>query len=117
MPNIFKANIAKEINKALGPLVFPATLTQTRASTRGNVTGGTHPVKTKYPAKGFVDSYEAFRVDGTIIQSGDRKITLLGASVSVAPEVNDSIFIEGRDWLVINVARDPAGATYECQAR
>ena len=54
MPNIFKANIDKEIAKALGPLTFPLTLTKSRPSTRAELTGGVNSVETKYNGKGFI---------------------------------------------------------------
>lgn len=117
MPDIFRAGIAKEINKGLGSLVFDAVLTKSRPSTRGDLTGGVNSVTTEYKGKGFVDDYENSRIDGTIIQVGDRKVVLLGASFSVKPETDDTVLIEGDTWTIVRVTRDPAGATYECQAR
>jgi len=86
-PNIFKANIAKIINKQLGPLVFDLTLIKKTAGTRGtNPTAGTTPTSTSVSAKGFVDSYKQANIDGTIVRAGDRKIVILGDSLPVNTE-------------------------------
>ncbi len=118
MPDIFKAKIAQKINSALGPLVFPATLIKEVPGVRSNKnTAGTNPVVTSYAAKGFVDSYKAYLIDGTLIKVGDKKVTLLGASLTVVPAPGDRVTIEGVTRQIVTVYRDPAGATYECQAR
>lgn len=117
MPNIFRANIDREIVNAMGPLVFKLTLTKSEPSTRTDVTDGRTNVDTPYIGKGFIDDYRDSRVDDTIILTGDRVVTILGASISVIPEPEDVVNIEGQDWKIVRVARDPAGATYECQVR
>ncbi|MHA1859155.1 MAG: hypothetical protein ACTSUU_06890 [Candidatus Thorarchaeota archaeon] len=117
MPNIFGANIDREIANALGPLVFSLTLTKSEPSTRTDVTDGRTNVETSYIGRGFIDDYRDSRIDGTIILTGDRVVTILGASISIVPEPEDTVNIEGQNWKIIKVARDPAGATYECQVR
>jgi hypothetical protein len=117
MPDIFKAGIASEIGKALGPLTFPLTLTKSRPSTRAELTGGVNSVETSYTGKGFIDDYRDSRVDGTIVKVGDRMVTILGSTIAAVPEPNDKVFIEEKSWEIIRVKRDPAGATYECQVR
>lgn len=117
-PDIFGVNIAGELNKALGPLVFDLTLTVVTPSTRDDITDGTQPTTTNYTVKGFVDDYKERQIDGTIIQEGDQKITLLGGSLgSIVPKPNDKITAETRTKTIIDVERDPAGATYLCQVR
>jgi hypothetical protein len=119
MPDIFGADIAGELNKALGPLVFPMTLTQVTGGGRQTNPTGKSEFTTDYDCKGFVDDYEARYIDDTIIQRGDRKVVILGASLptGVIPKPTDKTVIEGETKVVINVTRDPAGATYECQVR
>lgn len=117
MPNIFGANIDREIANAMGPLVFPVTLKKITTSTRGDLTGGVNSRETKYSCRGWIDSYRDSRIDGTIIQVGDRLASILGATLSVEPEPNDVVHIEDRDWRIVSVSRDPAGAVYECQVR
>lgn len=117
MPDIFGAGIAAQVNSALGSMLFPATLIKVRSSTRSGVTGGLSEVRTKYLTKGFLSSYRDNLIDGTRILTGDRKAVLLGQPLANAPAPGDTIILEGRDWSVIAVTRDPAGATYSCQVR
>lgn len=123
MPDIFKADIAGKINKALGNLVFDLTLTKVETGTRtpGALTGGTNPTETGHTVKGFVDEYKDYQIDGTLIQRGDRKVVILGGSLSsgVIPEPGDKITAEGQTRTIVEdgVKRDPAGATYTCQVR
>ena len=121
MAKLFGVDIAKEINKGLGPGLPDATLTIVTPGTRtgGALTDGTNPTTTTHAAKGFMDDYEDFQIDGTIIQRGDRMVVLLGDSIAdgVIPAPGDRVTIEGEEFNIVNVKRDPAGATYTCQAR
>lgn len=118
MPDIFRAGIANQIAQAMGPLLFPLTVIKRTSSTRAGLTGGVNTREEKYSGRGFIDDYRDSRIDGTIIKVGDRMVTIMGASISVVPEPDDQITIEGRTWTIVGpVRRDPAGATYECQVR
>lgn len=120
IPDIFKKQIAKKINDKLGPLVFEFTFHKVVPGTRGaDLTAGTNPTETDYTVNGFVDVYKDFVIDGNRIKNGDRKIILLGDSfpTGVEPEPDDKVTAEGVKRTIINVKRDPAGATFECQSR
>jgi len=119
MPNIFNANIAGKINKALGNMVFPVTLVRKTYGARPeDLTRGIDSVETTYTGRGFVSDYKDSEIDGTSVKQGDRKVVILGASISVVPTVNDTVTIEGETRLIVGpVKRDPADAVYECQAR
>ena len=118
MPNIFNADIAGKLNQAMGSLVFDIVLIKRRDSERAqNLTGGRDSVETSYSCKGFVDDYKEYQIDGTLVKRGDRKVVILGGSFSQIPEVNDFTVAEDETRKIINVTRDPAGATYECQVR
>ena len=121
-PDIFKAQIAKKVRKALGPLVFDITLKKVITGTRGSdLTAGTNPTTGTHTVKGFVDTYRDSQIDGTLIKSTDRKIVILGDSLlsGVEPEPSDTITAEGSELTIVpgGVRRDPAGATYTCQCR
>lgn len=121
MPDIFKAGIAQKIGAALGPLVFDVTLTVVTVGTRtpGALTAGTNDTEVAYSCKGFVDEYAKSEIDGKVVQQGDFKVSLLGATLpsGVAPAVGDKVTAEGGTYRVFGVRRDPAGAVYECQVR
>lgn len=132
-PNLFGADIAGQIYKALGNSLLDATLTRVTAGTRdaAALTAGqvVDASSTSYPCKGFIEDYRDGEIDGTAIRHGDRKIILLGKSLpdSIDPLPGDVIAIEGESWVIVPAAgdgrvargvnRDPAGATFACQAR
>jgi len=122
MPKLFGLDIAQIINKAMGPGLLPAVLTKMTNGelVSGSLTSGMHPKKSNYNCRGVIEEYLDRERDGTQVQDGDRKVILLGASISsgVFPESGDLISIEDEDELrVIRVVRDPAAASYTCQVR
>lgn len=121
--NLFGVNISGIIARELGPAVLPATLIkQVTGTTRttGQLSGGKTVTTSNHSCRGFIDDYTARQIDGTIVEIGDRRITLLGDTIeggTIIPEVNDRITIEGNTYKVIRINRDPDKATYECQSR
>jgi hypothetical protein len=118
MPDIFKAKIAQQLNKGMGKLLFPITLTRKDVSLRpDNLTDGVSSVETTYSGRGFMVDYRASQIDGTLVQVMDRQVIILGGSLSVVPQSGDLVVSEGKQYTIIHVNRDPAGATYTCQVR
>jgi hypothetical protein len=120
--NLFGANISKQIANALGSKLLAATLVKRTPGTRDptNPGGGTQPTEVSYSCRGFVDDYKTGHIDGDLVKVGDRKVTLLGDTISrgsVVPSANDKVTIEGRTYSVVAVTRDPDAATYTLQAR
>jgi hypothetical protein len=121
MPNLFGIDIAGIINKEMGPLLLPVVLIKSVKGTRttGNLSGGVQPISTSYNARGFISDYTDREVDGTLVVTGDRKVCILGASISSSkiPQGNDKVTVEGYTYKIVRVKRDPAAATYTCQVR
>lgn len=119
---LFGVDIAGEIFSAMDGQLLPAILHKVVVSgpDPSDLTGPPLKTETDHAAQGFVESYKDHQVDGTIILKSDRRITLIGDSIEggQVPEPNDFITIEGvRRKIVSEVDRDPAKATYTCQAR
>lgn len=121
MPKLFGLDIAGIVNKAMGGGLPAITLVKVTPGQRvdGALTAGTNPTTNQFPARGFVDVYSDAVIDGTLITKADRKVVVLGASIAGGqiPTKGDQIIAEGRTLEVVDVKRDPAGATYECQCR
>lgn len=101
-------------------LTVDVTLTKVTPGTRSGADplAGTAPTSTAYACKGFVAEYEARQVDGSIIRAGDRQVIIMGATLAgVAPAPSDHVTVDGERYVVVRVERDPAAATYTCQAR
>lgn len=118
---LFGEDISDLIHREMSSGLLPATLHKIAQGTRvaGSLSAGRETTTTSHAARGFVEDYEDRFVDGTVVQRGDRLVTLIGDSVAdgAIPRVGDQITIEGVLHTVINVKRDPAAATYACQSR
>lgn len=119
---IFGVDLAKIIGDAIGPGVLAATLIKKTPGTRTSLSqsAGTNPTSTSYSCRGFVESYSHRELSLGLAKEQDKKVTLLGATISggtVYPVPGDQVTIEGATYDVVAVARDPAGAVYECRSR
>lgn len=120
--SLFKANLAARLNKALGGIVFDITLIRVEQGilSEENPTAGHTQEQFEYTVRGFVDEYEERRIDGEIIQQGDRMLIILGASIPAdagEPKIEDFTTVNGEKKKIVNVRKDAAEATYECQLR
>ena len=119
MPKLFGVDIAKELSTAMSPGLLTAKLTKVTVTNpvATNTTEGGLTEKS-YSCKGVISDYSETQVDGTLIQRGDRRVVLLGGSLpsTISPDTGDFIEIESGTFTVVQVFRDPAGATYTCQA-
>jgi hypothetical protein len=120
-------DVAGLVAEHLGPRVLPCVLYKPGAPTArdpARPSKGPQPgAPTPHKCRGFIEDFSTASVDGTLIKAGDRKVTLLGATIEggVEPEggVNkDQVLVEGKVWSVHRVvSRDPAAATYILQVR
>ena len=123
MPTLFGLNIATIVNNAIQQAggLLPLTLIKiTVTPPPPNDPGGPGtPTTQTSPGNGFISDYDDTNIDGTLVKKGDREILILGASLptGVIPDEDDRITIEGSTYNIIRIRRDPAAATYVCQAR
>ena len=121
--SLLKGGIAKLALKGMksAKMLLPATLTKVTPGTRtpGTYSAGTNPTTATYSALGLLVDYQASEIKDTLIQQGDRKVLLMGASIQggQVPGPDDRITIDGLTFRIIDVDRDPASATYICQSR
>lgn len=69
---------------------------------------------------GVIEEYEAERIDGGLIQQGDRKISLAAEPIAAEPAPGDVLLIDGVEHLVITVSATYSGeqpALYRLQVR
>ena len=115
------------ISDALGDIFSAAIIYRATLGASDGQGGFTSGRSDAYPCKALVDTYSAARVSAGIPVS-DRKVIVLGSGLpaNFTPAPGDTIRVggPGRDvilsdrlWTVISVDRDPAGATWELQAR
>lgn len=116
MPDLFGLDIAGIVNDAIDGAggLRPGTLTRKTAGTRtpGSLTGGTNPGTAAYSLSGFVET-EAERRANSAVATRGATMTIMGASVSIAPAVNDTVLMDGSTYTLVELLeRDPAAATY-----
>jgi hypothetical protein len=117
---LFGIDIAGLIHANISPGLLPATLHHVIPGTRtSDLTAGTQPTETTHSARGIIDDYKEGQFKGDLILVGDRRVLLIGNSISPAqvPEPGDGVTIEGVRYKCIRVERDPAAATYTIQVR
>ncbi len=117
---LFGVDIAGIVAREVGPGLLDAVLTRKTPGTRtpGNLTGGTNPVSTAHTAKGIKSPLTSLRPD-SIVEDAMAVVLLIGDTISPAavPAEQDLISIEGTSYTIVQVARDPAAATYTCQVK
>jgi hypothetical protein len=99
------------------------TLTRITGSVYDASAGTNTPTTADVTVSGVEQMYQDRDVDGTLIQTGDRKVLIEGkalAAASVAPSENDTLTYDGTAHKVITVSRTRAGGVnivYELQVR
>lgn len=121
MADLFGIDIAAAVNDSIVAAgnVRAGTLTKVTPGTRtpGDLTGGTNPTTATHSFNGFYEA-RTVRADGTLARTTMDVVTILGASLSVVPEVNDQATIDGTTWTLTRlISRDPASAVYEFEAQ
>lgn len=125
MPKLFGLDIDKlvadGIKQAGGVLdvSFTNYVKGTRSATQPS--GGTSSTPKKFTAQGFVEEYKDSQIDGEVVVRGDRKVVILGATVSPAgaPAPGATVTVDEETTTIVEdgVTSDPARATYVCQVR
>jgi len=107
------------VGDALGDIFRDGSISVPGAQTTDGQGGYTVGDPTVSTCKLLVDDYSDFRRASAGIPASDRKIIVLASTISpaVVPTVGWTVTASGRAWQIIAVTRDPAGATYELQAR
>jgi len=105
------------VAKAMGPIFRDATLHVPSGKTSDDQGGWINTNPVQHPCKALVDDYSDFRRLSTGIPANDRKIIILANSLptGIVPAVGQTITAEDRDWDIVSLTRDAAGATYEVQ--
>ena len=122
MPDLFGIDIAgilwNSIQQAGG--LVPLTLRVEVPGERGaDRTAGNNPTYSDHSGQGILGDYDDFQIQGTNVERGDRRVTIIARSLSplTTPSPGDRVEIEGTSYNVVAVKRDPAAATFTCQVR
>ena len=110
-------DVAGLVAGVAGDLVFEDG-TLKRASVRAiDAQGRVSATSESVAIKGLVTDYSAFQRAQAGIPSNERKVLILGHGLVNDPAPGDVVAAQGGDWIVQEVSRDPARATFECRAK
>lgn len=112
-------------------IVKDATLTKSTPGTRAPdaQSAGTNPTTTTHACRAFVDTFDSTQIDGTLIKTEDRIVSIFASTIvgGVTPVPGDKITIEGDTYRIVGgavgtqegrgVGRDPASFLYICHGR
>jgi hypothetical protein len=97
---------------------------QAAALKRPNSSGPAYaPVEgtpTSYAVTVVVNDYRNAEIDGTRVQSGDKKVMMAKGSLAIEPTTSDTLVIGGKEHAIVEVRPLNPGGTvilYEVQAR
>lgn len=70
-----------------------------------------------YTASGWLDTYAAQDIDGTLIKASDVRAFVVCSSCDITPTTTDKLVANSNTYTIQSVQRDPAGACWIVQAR
>jgi hypothetical protein len=112
-------SLAATINSAMSSLFIDATLTRqvVPSSPSYDPADPPAPVPVNYSCKAVRDRYSVSDKRNPNIIQGDVKILVLVNSLSVEPQKDDLITIQGASFSVVDFDVDPANALWTIQGR
>lgn len=119
--SILSGSFAAEIADALAAASIPFELTLSRDVEQDSPAPepGNPPVivTVDYACRGFVDDFDASWRAGSLIQAGDVRVIIVANTLAVEPVAGDLITVRDKTYVAVSVQADPAGATWQIQAR
>ena len=117
MTSPLSGSLARQVGKALKPLMLPLTLRRTTQGAYDPITDTYATTTTDYGCSGYVDAYSRDYEAKNLALPSDRKVVILATSLAVAPDLTDNLILDDGTYTVHHITRDPAAATWTLQAR
>jgi hypothetical protein len=112
---LLDGDIADAIAGGLAGLLLTGTLQKTTVTGRDSYGDPIYTTSTA-AVQGFLDTYSAIMIAAAGIPATDTRIILIAGLCDAAPAIADKVTLGGVTYQIRNIARDPANATYDCQA-
>jgi hypothetical protein len=120
---LFNTDLAKVLYDAMGRDLLDGSLTKYDRGLRdpNALTSGTKTTtQVSYAFKGFIEAWtSATMIENALVRQNGESVSMLGKSFpeSIIPEIGDAVSIEDKEYTIIRVSRDPAGAMYVCEVQ
>lgn len=118
MASPLEGALKRTIGKAFERVFLPATLQREEPGTPNPDAPWEPvvPITRSYPCRAIVETYSDFYRAQELVTESDRKVLVLAASLAVEPVAGDRVQIGGKTYTVVEIATDPAGATWTLRA-
>ena len=111
--------IARTVARALGPIAHALTyqvVDQLPVDPDKLWLGTTERVST-HSCRGYADRFDRITVANSTVLASDLKVVILAETLAVEPTTSGRVVVDGKTLSIMDVRSDPAGATWEIQAR
>ncbi|MEL6754950.1 MAG: hypothetical protein AAFP81_00830 [Pseudomonadota bacterium] len=105
------------IESVMGDLLFEDGTMASKSGQSPDGRGGFKRSNVSVPVKALVEDYNDYIRATSGIPQNERKVLILGNSLSQTPKPEDIIIMGSQGWLVVEVSKDPANAVYTCRCR
>lgn len=116
MSILLDGSLAERLTDALVAADLPYAITVQHQESDGDPFNPTF-VWIDHECTGWLDSFDAHDIDGTLILQTDRKAFIILSSLDMTPSTSDRLVVSGVTYTIINVQRDPASTCWVLQAR
>ncbi|MEO0955677.1 MAG: hypothetical protein AAFU81_01575 [Pseudomonadota bacterium] len=110
-------SIPSLIENVMGDLLFQDGTLASKAGQVSDGRGGYTPSTVSLPIKALLEDYNDYIRATSGIPQNERKVLILGNSLTSAPKPEDVVVMNEQGWYVVEVSKDPANAVYTCRCR
>jgi hypothetical protein len=116
--SILQGPLAKVVAKAMAPVAVDLVyqqVSQVLVDADKPWAGTTESVQV-HRCRGWTETFNR-NLERTVVKAGDLRVMILAETLNVQPETSGRIVVDGRTLAIVDVRRDPAGATFDVQVR
>ncbi len=111
-------DVARDVSRALKDAFLSCVYTETATDTLNATTGDFSSRATvNHRCRAIIEDYGAYYFANSLVEDGDRKVTVLARTLRITPKTGDKVTICGDTRVIVAVSRDPTGATWTLQVR
>jgi hypothetical protein len=102
---------------AIGDIKYNASYISLSEPIYDKETGTVSSFETLYPIEGVLYDFEINQIDNKIVIFGDQQFIFMASILPITPHINDRVRVDGNDWQIKNVFKDPVGVTWNLHLR
>ena len=107
-----QAEVAEALNSDLSDCSVPLTLVQVYSDDYDPATGTSRKINIETETRGVAQPVDASKIDGEHLKIGDVYFFIIDSELAEIPELGEIIQHKSEDYVITNIERDPADATW-----